>query len=222
MAGSCPPATSVDDLLTRRPELATRLASKGLNRDDLAWVSYTQWEAWLAIGFNKDGAKRNLVVVEPAEGLERGSRFEPTDTSRASQAEHLRRLKAIDLYPGPPFTSADNLAVQVLTSAVLDAAFGFAGLTVRTTASGLVLQTKPRNLPFARSAACSLAAMRTLPICIQRSSAPKAPRSRSLVSEGSARRGSRSNMRGLARRSIRRFCSSAPATAPRSTRVWQG
>jgi hypothetical protein len=149
MAGSCPPATSVDDLLTRRPELATRLASKGLNRDDLAWVSYTQWEAWLAIGFNKDGAKRNLVVVEPAEGLERGSRFEPTDTSRASQAEHLRRLKAIDLYPGPPFTSADNLAVQVLTSAVLDAAFGFAGLTVRTTASGLVLQTKPRNLPFA-------------------------------------------------------------------------
>jgi tetratricopeptide (TPR) repeat protein len=148
MAGSCPPATSVDDLLTRRPELAARLASKGLNRDDLACLSYTQWEAWLAIGFNKDGAKRNLVIVEPADGLERGSKFEPTDTSRASQAEHSRRLKAIDLYPGPPFTNADNLAVQVLTSAVLDAAFGFAGLTVRTTASGLALQTKPRNLRF--------------------------------------------------------------------------
>ena len=48
-------------------------------------------------------------------------KIRPTEASRASQAEHLRRLKAINIYPGEPFTSADNLARQVLTSAVLDA-----------------------------------------------------------------------------------------------------
>ena len=68
---------------------------------------------------------------------------------------------------------------------------------------------------------CSPGARRTLPTYIRRSSAPRALRSRSMVSEGSARRGSRSNMRGLARRSIPRFCSSARTTAPRSTRVWR-
>ena len=80
----------------------------------------------------------------------------------------------------------------------------------------------PAICPSHRSAACSPAATRTLPTCIRRCSAPRARRSRFAVSGGSARRGSRSNMRGLARRSIRRFCSSARATAPRSTRVWRG
>ena len=58
MAGSAPTATSVDDLLRRRPELATRLADKGMGREALGELTYTQWEAWLAIGFNRDGARR--------------------------------------------------------------------------------------------------------------------------------------------------------------------
>jgi tetratricopeptide (TPR) repeat protein len=149
MAGSAPATTSVHDLLKRRPELATRLADKGLTREDLGRLSYTQWEAWLAVGFSKDGAKRNLVIVAPAASVERDPKFDPTEASRASQAEHLRRLKAVDLYPGPPFTSADNLAVQVLTSAVLDAALSVAGLAAKTTPSGGAILIKPRNLPFA-------------------------------------------------------------------------
>jgi hypothetical protein len=149
MAGSAPAATSVDDLLKRRPQLAARLAEKGVTREDLGRLSYTQWEAWLAVGFSKDGAKRNLVIVEPAASVERDPKFDPTEASRTSQAEHLRRLKAIDLYPGPPFTSADNLAVQVLTSAVLDAVLSVAGLAAKTTPSGGAILAKPRNLPFA-------------------------------------------------------------------------
>ena len=121
MAGSIPAATSVDNLLRRRPELAARLAEKDMGREALGHLTYTQWEAWLAVGFNKDGARQNLIIVAPAESAERGPKFAPTEASRASQAEHLSRLKAIDLYPGPPFTSADNLAKQVLASAVLDA-----------------------------------------------------------------------------------------------------
>ncbi len=60
MAGSTPKPTSVDDLLQRRPELARRLADKGMTREDLGRLTYTQWEPWLAVGFNRDGAKRNL------------------------------------------------------------------------------------------------------------------------------------------------------------------
>ncbi len=93
MAGSAPAPTSVDDLLARRPELAARLADKGMGREALGELTYTQWEAWLAIGFNQYGAKRNLVIVAPAAGVKRDETFRPTDASRASQAEHLRRLQ---------------------------------------------------------------------------------------------------------------------------------
>jgi Domain of unknown function (DUF4062) len=219
MVGSTPKPTSVDDLLQRRPELVRRLADKGMTREDLGRLTYTQWEAWLEVGFNRDGAKRNLVIVAPTATVERDPKFDPTEASRTSQVEHLRRLKAINIYPGAPFTNADNLAVQVLTSAVLDAVLNDAGLAAKTTASGGAFLAKPRNLPFASLAACSPVATRTLLSCTRRCWTPRAPRSRLPVSGESARRGLRSNMRGLARPSIRRFCSSARATAPRSTRV---
>jgi tetratricopeptide (TPR) repeat protein len=137
MAGSAPAPSSVDDLLRRRPELAARLAEKGMDREALGRLTYTQWEAWLAIGFNKDGAERNLVIVAPAFGVKRGAKFAPDEASRASQADHLARLKAIDFYPAKPFTSADNLVARVFGSAVLDA----------LKEAGSV--SKPRNLPFA-------------------------------------------------------------------------
>jgi tetratricopeptide (TPR) repeat protein len=139
MAGSAPASSSVDDLLRRRPELAARLAEKGMDRETLGRLTYTQWEAWLAIGFNRDGDRKNLVIVAPAYGVKRGAKFAPTDASRASQAEHLTRLKAIDFYPAKPFTSADNLVARLFGSAVLDA--------LKKADSGSV--TKARNLPFA-------------------------------------------------------------------------
>ncbi len=138
MAGSTPKPSSVDDLLKRRPELAARLAEKGMTREALAALSYTQWEAWLAVGFNKDGAKRNLVIVAPAEGVDRGPKFEPTETTRGSRAEHLKRLRAINFYPAERFTNADNLVAQVFSSAVLDA----------LKRADTEPKRKPRNLPF--------------------------------------------------------------------------
>jgi hypothetical protein len=116
MAGSTPAASSVDGLLRRRPELEARLAEKGLGREALKSLTYTQWEAWLAIGFDK-----NLLIVQPAEGVTRGPAYSPSDASRAAQTQHLDRLRAIDRYPGPPFTNADNLAAQIFGSVVLDA-----------------------------------------------------------------------------------------------------
>src|SRR6516225_10228506 len=70
MVGATPVASSVDDLLKRHRELETRLAEKGLGRDALKILTYTQWEAWLAIGFDKD-----LLIVEPAEDAPRGPTY---------------------------------------------------------------------------------------------------------------------------------------------------
>jgi tetratricopeptide (TPR) repeat protein len=139
MAGSTPKPSSVDDLLKRRPELAARLAEKGMDRRALGRLTYTQWEAWLAIGFNRDGAKQNLVIVAPAIGLKRSLAFAPTDAMRASQADHLKWLRAINFYPAKPFTSADNLVARIFGSAVLDA--------LKKGDAGSI--AKPRNLPFA-------------------------------------------------------------------------
>ena len=134
MAGSSPAPTTVDDLLTRRPDLAARLADKGMLREALASLTYTQWEAWLAIGFGKD-----LIIVAPADGVARGPAFRPTDASRASEALNRKRLRAVNRYPGPPFTSADNLVAQIFASAVIDALVKAAAKPAG----------QPRNLPFA-------------------------------------------------------------------------
>jgi uncharacterized protein (TIGR00245 family) len=61
------------------------------------------------------------MIGAPAQGVERGPAFEPTDASRALQADHLKRLRAIDRYPGEPFTSADKLVAQIFASAVIGA-----------------------------------------------------------------------------------------------------
>ncbi len=140
MPGSPPPSTSVDDLLNRRPDLAARLTKKGLTREELGHLTYTQWEAWLAIGFNEVGKRKNLVIVRPSDGLAPSPTFAATDASRAAQAEHLSRLIAIDLHPGPPFTGDADLAAYVFATPVLDALVRAAGASPKT---------KPRNLPFA-------------------------------------------------------------------------
>jgi hypothetical protein len=54
------------------------VAEKGMDREALGRLTYTQWEAWLAIGFNKEGARKNLVIVAPAFGVKRGANFRLT------------------------------------------------------------------------------------------------------------------------------------------------
>jgi hypothetical protein len=110
-AGSTPARISVDDLLARRPDLQDRLKKRGLANEALAALTYTQWEAWLAIGFDKD-----LLIVAPVPR----ANSRPSDASRESQADHLQRLKAIDRYP-IKFTNADNLVAKIVNGAVIDA-----------------------------------------------------------------------------------------------------
>jgi hypothetical protein len=135
MTGSKPEQSNVDDLLAREPELECRLAAKGMEREALRTLTYTQWEAWLAVGFGRD-----LVIVAPAEGIAHGPPYAPTPGSRASQAEHLKRLRAINRYPEtPPFTNADSLIAQIFLSAVRKALIKAEAMPAR----------QPRNLPLA-------------------------------------------------------------------------
>src|SRR5271166_6529130 len=115
ISGSTPAPSSVEELLARRPTWQVKLERKGLTREALARLTYTQWEAWLAIGFDT-----YLLIVSPALGVDRGPDYAPSDASRDSQTKHLQRLKAIDRYP-IKFTSADNLVATILESAVIEA-----------------------------------------------------------------------------------------------------
>ena len=126
MTGSAPRDYAVNELLARCPDLKLDCRRFGAALDAGTAISYTQWEAWLAIYFHKD-----LLIVQPAAHVARGSWFAPTDASRASQAEHLMRLKAMDRYPAPAFTSADNLIAQIFSSAVLEALSKAAGMPAR-------------------------------------------------------------------------------------------
>jgi tetratricopeptide (TPR) repeat protein len=115
MTGSEPGEHALGALRAKYPDLTDKLPPL---RDALANrppVSYTQWEAWLAIYH-----RRLLFIAEAADSAPRGPKYAATEASSAAQAKHLARLKAVDRYPGCTFTSPDNLAKQILSSAVLD------------------------------------------------------------------------------------------------------
>jgi tetratricopeptide (TPR) repeat protein len=135
MNGSAPELSNINDLLLRYPKLESRLAAKGLTRQARETLTYTQWEAWLAVGFDRD-----LVIVAPAESVPHSTSYAPTLASRTSQAEHINRLRAINRYPEKePFNSMDNLVAQVFLSAVRKALVKAGAMPTR----------QPRNLPFA-------------------------------------------------------------------------
>ena len=102
-------------LLTKYPNLLRqRLAPLGEALEIGVVVSYTQWEAWLALYHGKQ-----LYVAKPEAAAPRGPSFAPTETSRYAQAAHLDRLRVAGRYP-LKFTSPDDLAKQILVSGILD------------------------------------------------------------------------------------------------------
>jgi tetratricopeptide (TPR) repeat protein len=101
-------------LLTKYPDLAQRLPPLGQALTAGVEVSYTHWEAWLALYLGKQ-----LYVAKAAQAEHRGPEYRPTEESRAAQSAHLARLREAKIYPFE-FTSPDNLAKQVLASGILD------------------------------------------------------------------------------------------------------
>ncbi|HMS85255.1 MAG TPA: tetratricopeptide repeat protein [Nitrospira sp.] len=94
-------------------------------------LSYTQWEAWLALYHGKP-----LVIAVPEEGAPRDKRVALIPEQRDAQQTHLQRLAEVERYPGIRFASPDRLAVDVLRSKLQE---------IIESAGPL---TRPANLPF--------------------------------------------------------------------------
>jgi hypothetical protein len=78
-------------------------------------LSYTQWEAYLAVYHRKP-----LVIAVPAPGAPRDPNYRVEAEQRASQQAHLERLRALGRDADITFGSAEQLAIQVLRSSILD------------------------------------------------------------------------------------------------------
>ncbi len=115
MTGSAPSEPALSALRAKYPDLADKLPPLAEALQSGAGVSYTQWEAWLALYHGK-----LLFIAKAADSAERGPKYKATDASRAAQAAHLQRLKAMDRHPGCTFVSPDNLAKYVLSSPILE------------------------------------------------------------------------------------------------------
>jgi tetratricopeptide (TPR) repeat protein len=102
LAGASPGAADETALLEKYPRLTTKLPPLDEALKD-GGLSYTQWEAWLALYHDK------VLLIAKA----------PGDLG-AGQAKHLARLKAAERFPCCEFTSADNLAKQLYAHGILD------------------------------------------------------------------------------------------------------
>jgi hypothetical protein len=132
MAGAKSRPAVVDGFLTLQPGLAAWLTEKSLARDALAGLTYTQWEAWLALHYGKA-----LLIAAPEPAAPRGPKFAPTEESKAAQAAHLQRLRKLARYPEVKFANRDQFVKDIFKSL-----FAILGDRIRRA-------RQPRNLPFA-------------------------------------------------------------------------
>jgi tetratricopeptide (TPR) repeat protein len=102
-------------LIAKHPDLQTKLPPLGEALKNGTLFPYTQWEAWLALYYDKA-----LLIAKAKPTALRGPKYAPDDASRAAQAAHLARLKAFYRYPGTEFGSPDELAKQIAYTAILD------------------------------------------------------------------------------------------------------
>jgi hypothetical protein len=150
MIGSAP--SSIDSLLSKYPSLLDRLPPLRNYLENAGAISYTQWEAWLAIYHGK-----TLLIAEADREAPRGPRYIPTGASRAAQKEHVRMLKAVDRYPGFIFTGLDSLAKQIAYTTILDLLandqmqpMAANGISIGGAVSDTVIVTGQRNNVFVR------------------------------------------------------------------------
>ena len=84
MTGSAPGELALRALRTKHRDLTGKLPPLGESLRNGVSVSYTQWEAWLALYHDK-----LLLIAKAGDSAERGPEDAPTDASRAAQARAL-------------------------------------------------------------------------------------------------------------------------------------
>jgi hypothetical protein len=115
MTGAAAKSESTAAILAKYPSLPEKLHPLRQPLEKHLHISYTQWEAWLALYHD-----RLLLIAKADDTAPRGPQFAPNDASRAAQHMHLERLRNFGRHPGGTFTSADNLAKLILSGAILD------------------------------------------------------------------------------------------------------
>ena len=132
MCGASAQPSSRTLIRERYPDFAARLpALAGLLEDGAPALSYTQWEAWLALYHGK-----TLLIAAPEPDARRDPGYRLDENQRAAQQAHLERLRSAGRYVEIRFANADRLAVDMLRS----------GLQEILARAGP--PTKPSNLPF--------------------------------------------------------------------------
>src|SRR5262245_52845512 len=115
MTGAAAHILSTEAILRKYPGLPKKFSPLGEALEKGDPISYTQWEAWLALYHNKV-----LLIAKADNDAPRGLAYAPTDCSRVAQEKHLARLREVERYPGNVFTSPDNLAKQIALTTILD------------------------------------------------------------------------------------------------------
>jgi tetratricopeptide (TPR) repeat protein len=135
MTGAMASPSAVAAITERYPDLATRFPplAETLSTGAPA-LSYTQWEAFLALYHRKV-----LIIATPADGAPRDPTYRKIDAETTSQQAHLQRLKSCHRYPEISFANADDLIIEVLRSKLQD--------ILRQVEPGSI--RKPNSLPYA-------------------------------------------------------------------------
>ena len=132
MTGALAQPLAVASIHARYPDLPDRLPPlRPFLAAGASPMSYTQWEAYLAIYHRK-----TLIIATPDGSAPRDARYVLDPVQRHAQQDHLRRLRESGRYPEINFASEDKLAIEILRSALHD-------ILVAAGSSG-----KPINLPY--------------------------------------------------------------------------
>jgi hypothetical protein len=116
MTGAWAAPTSLQSLRARYPDLAEVLPPlKPSLETGEPPLSYTQWEAYLAVYHGKP-----LVIALPEPGTPRDAKHRVEADRQASQRAHLARLRALGRYAEFTFGNSDQLAANILRSSILD------------------------------------------------------------------------------------------------------
>jgi tetratricopeptide (TPR) repeat protein len=135
MTGAMASPSAVAAIKERYPDLATRFPPLAATLSTGApALSYTQWEAFLALYHRKV-----LIIATPADGAPRDLPPRKIGAETMSQQAHLQRLKSCHRYPEISFANAEDLIIEVLRSKLQD--------ILRQVESGST--RKPNSLPYA-------------------------------------------------------------------------
>jgi len=116
MTGSWAKPATMQVLLAAHSDLAQRLpALKESLETGSPLLSYTQWEAYLAVYY-----KKPLVLAVPVAGTARDANYQLEADQQASQQAHLERLRQMGRYPEIRFKDSNHLALEVMRSSIVD------------------------------------------------------------------------------------------------------